>query len=84
MKRNTGMLSTTSVCAGAIAVPEGGFGRGDGPIFLNRVECAGHEENLLQCSSSGVALHQACGHSYDAGVICTRKLMSTVMIIMTY
>lgn len=67
------MLSISSVCAGAIAVPGGGFGRGVGPIFLNKVKCAGHEKNLLQCQSSDAALHQKCGHSYDAGVICTSK-----------
>ena len=67
------MLSITSVCVGAIAVAEGGFGWGAGPIFLNKVKCAGHEKNLLQCQGSGVALYQACGHSNDAGVVCTSK-----------
>ena len=53
-----------------MAVPEGGFGGGSGPIFLNGLNCVGDEENLLECASSGVALHQGCGHDNDAGVIC--------------
>lgn len=56
---------------GALAVSGGGFGQGSGPIFLNKVNCMGHEENLLQCGHSRIALQQpGCSHSNDAGVVC--------------
>lgn len=56
---------------GALAVSGGGFGQGSGPIFLNKVNCMGHEENLLQCGHSRIALQQpGCSHSSDAGVVC--------------
>ena len=58
-----------------MAVSGGGFGQGTGPIFFRTLQCGGDEENLLQCASSGVALHQTCGHSNDAGVICASKLV---------
>ena len=56
-----------------MAVPGGGFGQGSGPIFLNNMDCAGDEENLLQCRHSGVALQPGCSHFFDAGVVCAGK-----------
>ena len=54
---------------GAVAVAGGGFGPGSGPVFLDSMQCAGDEKNLLQCKSAGIALH-SCSHFEDAGVIC--------------
>lgn len=43
------------------------FGKGTGPIFLSRVNCAGTEANLTDCVHSQEV---ACTHSRDAGVQC--------------
>ena len=45
------------------------FGRGDGPIYFDNVECTGTETQLSQCIHNGVGVHN-CGHYEDAGVIC--------------
>ena len=60
-----------------MAVSGGGFGQGSGPIFLNNMDCAGDERNLLQCQHSGVALQQpGCRHAFDAGVVCAGKKLT--------
>ena len=45
------------------------FGRGNGPIYFNNVECTGTETQLSQCIHNGVGVHD-CSHYEDAGVIC--------------
>eukprot|EP00057_Strongylocentrotus_purpuratus_P024855 XP_011679329.1 PREDICTED: lysyl oxidase homolog 2-like [Strongylocentrotus purpuratus] len=53
----------------AIQAPGGAyFGRGSGPINLNRMFCKGEEGSLLQCSHWPV--DDDCTHDNDAGVIC--------------
>ena len=54
---------------GAIAVGSAAFGEGTGPIFLDTVECAGCEENLLDCPILADE-NSTCQHDQDAGVIC--------------
>ena len=43
------------------------FGRGTGPIWLNKVKCRGNESRLDSCSHSSI---HNCNHGGDAGVIC--------------
>ena len=45
------------------------FGRGTGVILLDNVQCTGTEEDLLECPSNAVGIHN-CGHTEDAGVYC--------------
>ncbi|XP_030840612.1 deleted in malignant brain tumors 1 protein-like isoform X2 [Strongylocentrotus purpuratus] len=61
----------------AIRAPQGAnFGAGSGPIYLDNLACDGTEFSLFQCRHSGVGTHN-CGHSEDAGVVCTDPAMPT-------
>ena len=57
---------------GARATGTASFGRGEGPIFMDDVQCTGNETRLIQCPSSGIGSHN-CLHFEDAGAICQRK-----------
>ncbi|XP_055976307.1 deleted in malignant brain tumors 1 protein-like [Sorex fumeus] len=58
-------------CGLALAAPHGSlFGDGVGPIFLDNVQCSGHEANLGRCHHLGLSVHN-CGHHEDAGAVCS-------------
>jgi len=51
---------------------EASYGAGSGTIWLDNVVCTGSETSLLQCSHSGLGVHN-CRHSEDAGIRCTSE-----------
>ena len=46
------------------------FGRGSGQIWLDDVNCSGHESSIAMCLHSGWGIND-CGHNEDASVICS-------------
>ena len=55
---------------GALAVGGAFFEQGEGPIFLDEVECFGNETGILRCISVDILGTHNCAHTEDAGVIC--------------
>ncbi|XP_072024359.1 scavenger receptor cysteine-rich domain-containing protein DMBT1-like [Amphiura filiformis] len=53
-----------------VALKSAYFGQGSGIIWMDNVECYGTESSLDKCRHAGMGVHN-CGHSKDAGVICT-------------
>ena len=49
------------------------FQEGDGPIFLDGLECDGDEDDLLSCRSSALLGIADCFHTEDVGITCPGK-----------
>ncbi|XP_030644158.1 scavenger receptor cysteine-rich type 1 protein M130-like [Chanos chanos] len=53
------------------------FGRGEGAVWLSRVECRGSEIHLSDCSLS-LKNNTDCSHKEDVGVTCTGRRETVV------
>ncbi|KAJ4919694.1 hypothetical protein JOQ06_022373, partial [Pogonophryne albipinna] len=58
-------------CGSALSAPHSAhYGQGSGPIWLDDVGCSGSESSVTECAHPGFGTHN-CGHSEDAGVVCS-------------
>nr|XP_016853382.1 PREDICTED: scavenger receptor cysteine-rich type 1 protein M130-like [Anolis carolinensis] len=63
-------------CGKALTAPgRAHFGRGTGPIWLERMNCTGKEKSLWQCPK-GQQQEHSCDHSTDASVECEEIRLS--------
>ena len=46
------------------------FGRGNGPIWIDDLQCTGKEHSLAECGHGGWGVLRYCTHWEDAGVMC--------------
>ncbi|XP_072045347.1 scavenger receptor cysteine-rich domain-containing group B protein-like [Amphiura filiformis] len=63
--RQLGLPYTAAQTLGTAA-----FWKGSGQIWLDEVDCSGSESSLEDCDHNGWGTHD-CGHTEDAGVLCS-------------
>ena len=51
------------------------YGKGQGPVWLDDVECMGSEETILNCDHSSVGIHD-CTHMEDVAIQCMPGMYS--------
>lgn len=56
------------------------YGAGDGPIFLDGLNCDGSEESLMDCDMLPNAV-STCTHQNDVGVHCQSILIYVFSIV---
>ncbi|WAR13029.1 NETR-like protein, partial [Mya arenaria] len=66
---NAHVLCTSLGYTTGLPMPDGYYGEGLDPTWLDNVSCEGWEEHLFQCVASPVGV-QNCDHSEDVGVEC--------------
>lgn len=65
-------------CGNALTVKyKAFFGRGRDQVWLDDVECTGHEKSLADCPHRGFGEHD-CDHNEDAGIVCSGNTSYTV------
>jgi len=52
------------------AKEEAHYGRGTGPIWLDELNCRGHESSIYECLHNPIGEND-CRHGEDAGVLCS-------------
>ncbi|XP_043962312.1 deleted in malignant brain tumors 1 protein-like [Gambusia affinis] len=61
-------------CGNALAVKYKAFyGKGQDQVWLDDIDCTGHEKSLSDCPHRGFGEHD-CDHHEDAGVICSENV----------
>ena len=58
------------------------FGQGSRKIWLDNVNCSGHESSIAKCFSNGWGNHD-CSHDEDASVICSSKYVNTDLLFLS-
>ncbi|XP_048062320.1 deleted in malignant brain tumors 1 protein-like isoform X4 [Megalobrama amblycephala] len=68
-------------CGGAVSPHfQAYFGQGSGQIWLDDVRCSGSELSLTQCPRNSFGSHN-CGHSEDAGVVCSQDKLPDIRLV---
>lgn len=70
MQNYTAKIKRHTDSTGGTAMSNAAYGMGSDPIWLDEVGCTGTELLLTDCTNNGFGTHN-CGHSEDAGVMCS-------------